>query len=450
MSLPEVIPSTPVPESPPSLVSASPPSPAPVTERWGLATRLAFRWAFIYLGLYNLMALVAHVPGGFDIIDHYNGLWEVFVLWVDAHFLGLGLTEFPLLSGDGLFNYVMALLQAVIAMGGMLVWSVADRRRGAYPRLHSGLRVHVRYVLITAMTSYGLAKIFKTQFLFPELEKLMMPLAEASPMGLVWRFMGYSTGYNLFTGGAELLGAVLLCFRRTTTLGALVVVGVMSNVVALNFFYDIPVKLYSSHLLLMAGFLLLPDLRRLADFLVFNRATSPVVLRTPFQAPWMAWGSRAVKVLFLGWCTYSMATEELELARTRGELKPWSELAGIYKVESFAWDGQEVPPLTTDTSRWKRVVFNRRHGAQLQLMDDTLKLYNVNLRPEEQSLTLSYRGGAEVPMILDYSRLDDGTLVLEGDFGDRSLRVLLTRVDTSKLLLQDRGFNWVTESPLNR
>jgi hypothetical protein len=53
--------------------------------------------------------------------------------------------------------------------------------------------------------------------------------------------------------------------------GALVSIGVMSPVVALNFCYDVPVKLYSSHLLAMKVFLILPDLRRLLNLFVFCR-----------------------------------------------------------------------------------------------------------------------------------------------------------------------------------
>jgi hypothetical protein len=49
---------------------------------------------------------------------------------------------------------------------------------------------------------------------------------------------------------------------------------VLANIVALTFCYDVPVKLYSSHLLLMAVFLVAPDLRRLLN-LVWNRPTAP-------------------------------------------------------------------------------------------------------------------------------------------------------------------------------
>ena len=66
-------------------------------------------------------------------------------------------------------------------------------------------------------------------------------------------------------GVVELLGGVLLTCRRTRLLGALVVLGVMANVVMLNFCYDVSVKLHSSHLLAMTLFVAAAGLRRLVD-----------------------------------------------------------------------------------------------------------------------------------------------------------------------------------------
>src|SRR4029079_8818976 len=103
-------------------------------------------------------------------------------------------------------------------------------------------------------------------------ERLLEPYGESSPMGLLWTFMGYSLPYNGFTVAAGVVRVFLLFLRRTTTLGALIVSAVMVNVVMLNFCYDVPVKLFSSHLLVMAGILTIPDLRRLAGVLVFNRS----------------------------------------------------------------------------------------------------------------------------------------------------------------------------------
>ncbi|ATB47521.1 hypothetical protein [Corallococcus macrosporus] len=446
----EAQPSPPVPPAPE--LRAEAPAGAPSTRGWGVGQRIAFRWAFIYLTLYGFPFPLDLIPGFDWLHDRLQAFWESVIPWVGARVLGLDIVDFPFGgTSDTTFDYVKLLLFAVTAVVVTLVWSVSDRCRGDDSRLHEGFRVYLRYMVATAMLSYGLAKVFATQFRFPELRELLRPMGDASPMGLMWDFMGYSTGYSAFTGGAEVLGGVLLCFRRTTTLGALVVVGVMSNVVMLNFAFDVSVKMGSSHLLLMAVFLVVPDVRRLVDFLVLNRPTEPVTLRTPFAAPWMEWGRRTVKCLFLGWCAVSMTAEKLEHRRLWGEDAPRSELYGIYTVESFEWGGQEVPPMATDATRWKRVVFEASNNGAIQRMNDAWMRYRVNLRPAEQGLTLSAMENGHVPMILNYSRPDAESLVLEGFLGDRSLRVLLVRRDASELeLVKSRGFRWISETPRNK
>ena len=148
----------------------------------------------------------------------------------------------------------MNVLMTADTVGG--VWTYAVELTRALP--------DVRFTLATAMLLYGAEKVIPEQFGTPLPSDLLEPIGEGSPMHLLWTFMGTSIPYVIFTGAAEMLGGLLLAARRTTLLGALVCIGVLSNVVMLNLSYDVPVKLYSSHLLLMAVFLAAPDLRRLA------------------------------------------------------------------------------------------------------------------------------------------------------------------------------------------
>ena len=121
------------------------------------------------------------------------------------------------------------------------------------------------------MISYGAVKVIKSQFPDPSLARLMQTYGDSSPMGLLWTFMGASKSYNIFTGGVECLGGFLLFIPRLTTLGALVSIGALANIFMLNMSYDVPVKLYSFHLLLMAVVLAAPDLRRLCRLLSVSR-----------------------------------------------------------------------------------------------------------------------------------------------------------------------------------
>src|SRR5262249_52265293 len=131
----------------------------------------------------------------------------------------------------------------------------------------------------------------------PGLDRLLQPFGDASPMGLLWTLMGASKLYNVFSGTAEMLGGLLLTLRRTTLLGALVSAAVLVNVVMLNFSYDVPVQLFSLHLLAMSLFLPLPDMRRLADLFLWNRPAPAARIEPLFGRRWLHRGTLGLRTV---------------------------------------------------------------------------------------------------------------------------------------------------------
>src|SRR5262249_11775618 len=118
--------------------------------------------------------------------------------------------------------------------------------------------------------------------------------------------MGTSMAYTIFAGICEVVAGTLLLFRRTTMLGATISFGVLLNIALLNFCYDVPVKLYSTNLLLMAIFLAAPDLRRLLNFFVLNRVVETAALSAPrSERGWMRLSAAAFQVLFVAYFFYS-------------------------------------------------------------------------------------------------------------------------------------------------
>lgn len=442
------------PEPLPPVQSAPEPGPAPAPAGWSLAQRIAFRFACAYLFIYSFPFPFGWLPETGSVEKLVEEAWQWLVPWVGKHVLHLeqDITVFPNGSGDTTFNYVQLLVFAAFSVLVAAIGSAVDRRRQEYTKAHDVLRIYVRYILAITMLSYGLAKTFKLQFPFPGPERLMEPLGEFSPMGLLWTFMGYSKGYNLFTGGAEVLGGLLLFFRRTTSLGALVVIGVMSNVVALNFFYDVPVKLYSSHLLLMAVFLLLPDLQRLINVLLLNRPTGTRALGMPFPLSRReVWGMWALKALVIGFTVHSMVSARVEGQKKYGVSAPLPALHGLYEVESFTRDGQVVPPLMGDATRWRYVAVNRVSWVTIRAMDDSLTRFKLKEDAKKQTATfIEGNGEAAKKWPLTYTRPDAGHVVLQGSLNGFQFEARLKKVDESKFLLLNRGFNWVQEFPFNR
>lgn len=275
-----------------------------------------------------------------------------------------------------------------------------------------------------------------------------MPITNASPMGFLWRFMGLSRSYAVFTGLAETAGGLLLFFRRTTTLGALVAGGVMLNVVMLNFSYDVPVKLGSSHLFLASVFLLLPDLRRLAAVLLLNRPAPAADLRPPRLFARFPRAGLAVKLGFvlvmLGTHTYS----EWDSYWTAGPGVPLPPLYGAYEVESFEKNGEVVPPLLTETKRWRRVAADK-WGFYTFFMNDTRRGYRV-MEHDAATGKLILGVSEEEQYTVSMTKTDPERYLLEGKLGEDNLSVRLKKIHLEESTLLGRGFHWVTEVPFQR
>ena len=77
-------------------------------------------------------------------------------------------------------------------------------------------------------------------------------------MGVLWSSIGASFPYEEFVGLVEVAGGVLLFVPRTQLAGALVAFGAMFEVFMLNMTYDVPVKLFSFHLVVMSVVLIAP------------------------------------------------------------------------------------------------------------------------------------------------------------------------------------------------
>ena len=417
---------------------------------WGPARRILFRFVFVYFILYIFPFPLNAIPGLENVVKPYGELWNAIVPRVGKLLFGVTITVFPNGSGDTTYNYVQVFCLFLIAVTVAAIWTVLDRKRISYPALYRGLRVYVRYSLATTMITYGAVKVIKSQFPNPSLDRLLQPFGDASPMGLLWTFMGASESYNLFTGAGELLGGLLLTTRRTTLLGALVCFAVMSQVAMLNFSYDVPVKLFSLHLLAMAAFLIVPDWRRIVSLFFTNRAVEPVEIQPLLGRRWLDRTAGVVRTLlvtlYLGialWGAYQGRKEY-------GDLSPRSPLFGIWKVDEFEVDGKARPPLVTDADRWRRVVFDHPKMVSIQFMSDTRRRYMLNLDAGSKTMALTKRDDPAWKTTLNYQEPEPGLIALEGTMDGHKIRAKLRRTEKPDFLLINRGFHWINEYPFNR
>ena len=331
------------------------------------------------------------------------------------------------------------------------VWSVLDRQRVEYRRLNRLFRILLRYSLAYVMLLYGMDKVIDVQFPGVELSRMVETYGNSSPMGLMYTFMGQSRLYVLFAGVAEVTGGLLVIFRRTALLGALICAAVMINVTLMDFLYDVPVKMLALHLLLMAIVVVVPDLDRLADVLVRNRAARPAMLGTaPTDLRWrMAY--RMAKVLMLVYLTVPLTVRDLRNYHKRGmganDAKP--ALYGLYAVDVFKRNGSLEPALLDDATRWRDVAVEVNGDLIVRHMDDSMTAYKQHYNAATHTATIDAKDSASSGELLAIKEADN-RLRLSGTVDGAVMDVELRRLDPSKSVLMSRGFHWVNDKAFYR
>ncbi|RZK17539.1 MAG: hypothetical protein EOO43_13410 [Flavobacterium sp.] len=386
------------------------------------------------------------------IMKYYTSLWNWLVPWTGVNILHLSypITVKPNGSGDTTFNYVLQLLWLVITVIIATVWALIDRKRPSYVQFSYWTRIVIRYYLAYMLFVYGFVKIIKLQFPFPSLVRLTETYGDSSPMGLAWTFIGYSTGYNIYIGGAEVLAGILLFFKRTTLLGALLAMTVMTNVFAMNLAYDIPVKIFSLNLLFIATWIAWKDLDRLVGFFITHEAVLPRLDGYPFKTKWKKIIQLSLKTIAIGFTIYSTAWNFYKLSKNYGDDATKPPLYGIYDVKSFSVNGKETLPLTTDNTRWKRMIVNYPGNVRITTMPDSINWMKLKLDLKAKTAEFTSNTDSTDHFKLKFIRPNKKQLFLEGKMRNRQVRIEFKRFDETQFPLIKTGFNWINEYPNNQ
>lgn len=422
-------------------------SEGPIAQPWHLAARVIFRFAFVYAILFISWTSL-------DLfLDSPQYVWLIAppVITFARLFLGLRL-EIPPPSGSGdtTFNYITVLFILATAAVVTAAWSILDRRRNNYAALLQWLMLYVRLALACTLVVYGTAKVVPTQFISPRLGTLLESYGDSSPMRLLWTFMGASKAYTIFSGGAEVLAGVLLFVPRFTTLGALLSAAVFTNVFMLNMSYDVPVKIFSFHCLAMSILLLHTDIKALSDLLIFRRTATPAPEAPLFKSARLNFAMLALQIVFGAFVTAASLWENYDILHKYGDLAPKAAFYGIWTVDEFRMNGRVMPPLLTDRTRWRQLVFDRPEVVMAKLMDGELQRFKLTLDPARKTLSLQDFKDPKKSSSFLVEQLPNGQMLLTGTLEGQKLQVRLSRIDESRFLLTSRGFHWINEFPFNR
>jgi hypothetical protein len=419
--------------------------------QWSGLRRFGFRLSFSYWVLYALLnaniTLFVVIPVvGRSIQQGLAMPVAKLAEWVGDHGFhlnGIAARWHGGGSGDTTLDYVRILCLAAIAAVVAVAWSALDRRRTEYEVMLLWLRWILRLTLGAALVFYGFAKLFPLQMRPPSLGILTNTFGNSSPMTLLWTLLGLNPLYQMFCGAAEVAAGVLLLLRRTATLGSILAFALSAQIVLYNFFFDVPVKVFASHLLMMSAYLVWPDVPPL--WRLFVRQL-PAQLTGGWHLPVRA--NRLRKGLVIAEAIFALAMVG-QVTFFMG--KSWRDhraaqaptpLTGAWRVESIQPENASRP-LSPEGEPWTALYIDDRRAGFYRSRDGALWRCGFQYNGPAQKLTIR-----AVKFSADYhwELPDPDHLLLSRQTTGQQAKIMFRRIDTpAEFPLVTRGFRWVNE-----
>jgi hypothetical protein len=414
---------------------------------WTLTRRVAFRFGVVYLTLFCLVTQISGslIPNPWVPYRDLGRLWPVRVIthWVGRTIFGIDVPLDDVSGGETLFFWIQWAWIVAAAVVGTVIWSLIARRR-SYTSSLPWCRLAIRLALAASMIEYGMTKVIPTQFPAPPLTTLVTPAGDMSLSALLWTTIGSAPAYEMVTGGIEVMAGVMLILPRTVTLGALLALASLAQVLLLNITFDIGVKLVTTHLIGLAIILLVPTGPLFAVWVGFRDEISAGGADPTFRRPFTSRPAIAAQLLIAVWLLGMQAWINWSFWEVGGGGRPKSVLYGIWNVERLSVDDQPGPPESNDYDRrWRRVIFDEPEAIVFQRTDDSFARYGASIDRGSGTIVLVKGNSLTWTSRFTFDRAPDDRLRLNGEMDGHRIQAELRLVDRSAFPLLNSGFRWV-------
>ena len=423
-----------------------------VTNKWTFTQKIFFRFFFIYFVLYvfpfPLNIIEWTLPLTRPLYFFESSLVEFsgkYLFHIPVHDYG----NFRQRTSDFGYGYVFMLTITLIAIIGAAAWTLFASNEAKNNRLHQWLRLYIRFFLACYLFKYGFIKVFPSQFPDATASMFAQTFGDATPARLAWNFMGYSPTFMKFTGWMEVIAGLLLLLRRTTTtLGAWIAISSLSTVVMMNICYGISVKLFSIHLLAIAVFLLAGEWERVINFFILNKQVQPspkiLLIKQPLGQKILL----ASQIGLAAWVLYASISDGLTAEREWGHKFPIPALYGVYKTEFFIKNNDTLPPLETDSFRWKRVVIDDDDNwkqSSILFSNDSSAYFSIKADTVNKMIQIKSFRDTAVNYQLKFSKPDTSRILLKGTWKSDTIEVMMKKYDLNNYRLHRTKFKWIVD-----
>ena len=414
-----------------------------VANKWTLTEKMLFRFFFVYFVLYCFPFPVITFQFTQPLTYPFMGFMEWLVPKVGILFFNWEIenSRFAFRLADSGFGIIYLFINLVLALLIALLWSIADRRRINYERLNEWFLLYIRYYLAFTILEYGINKVIPVQGGFITASVLEKPLGMMDAAMLQWKFLAYSNSYKIFTGLGEVIGALLILWRRTATLGAMLLVAVLSVVVMLNFCFGIGVKISSLHYLFIAFLIIWNDRKRLLNLFLLNRSSAPVIY-TPLIRSFFWSRLFTVFLIFLVVCRLYQLTERNNANWKRVSNFSQKPLYGTYTTEYFIRGIDTIPALQTDSLRWKKITIETIWEPRVYIHLSTELVIRSGVQIDTVQKTIQFEIQKD-SLKLNWSRPDSNHFFFSGKWKGDSIQVMMKKYNLNNYPLHREKFQWI-------
>jgi hypothetical protein len=115
-------------------------------------------------------------------------------------------------------------------------------------------------------------------------------------------------------------------------------------------------------------------------------------------------------------------------------------------VKQMSIDEQPRPPLLTDSTRWRRAIFDYPDWMAFQRIDESFVRYGTSVNLPERTLALTKNDDKNWTASFTFQRPARDQLILDGRMDNHQVHMELQLMDRNSFVLVSRGFHWVQES----
>jgi hypothetical protein len=246
----------------------------------------------------------------------------------------------------GLSTLIIAILFSV---GFSFYWHYKEKKGGfSSDKYHTWLTTLLRYWLAFHISIFGFEKIFEVNFAhsYHVHDSLVNTLTGPE---LTWVYYGYSYELSLIVCLFQIIGSILLLFRRTQLLGIAALLPVFFNIVLINLFYSIGLITAFTSIAITLGL----------TYLLLQRKEDIIALFRHYKNTLPSLGNNTLRIVARVFCIIIPCSF---IIYYKNDVYASEKYFGKWKVESMVRNGKSISDSAweKDSLAWKTIYIEER------------------------------------------------------------------------------------------